>query len=93
MDNSIQDKRMQEGKLILWLIYDIFTVGMGSVSLLNSFLIQVNDAEKIIVFLLFVTMAGYRIRILHHASKRKRLENKEYELEIEERKRKLKIKK
>lgn len=75
--------KMPETKLILWIVYDIFMVGFGGISLLNSFMVHVNDVEKVIIFLLFLTMGLYRIRILHHASKRKKLENESLEMDNE----------
>ena len=84
-----EELKMPETKLILWIVYDIFMFGTGGISLLNSFLANVDNAEKVVIFLIFATMGLYRIRILHHSSKRKRLENEEFEAIIKERKEKM----
>lgn len=87
---SYQEKsKMPETKLILWFVYDVFLVGFGGITLLNSLFVHIADIERIIVFMIFATMGIYRIRILHHSSKRKRLENEELEATIRERKEKL----
>lgn len=76
-----EELKMPETKIILWIIYDIFMVGFGGISFLNSFMVHVSDIERIIVFLVFLTMGLYRIRILHHTSKRKKLENESLEMD------------
>lgn len=80
---------MPETKIILWIVYDIFMVGFGGISLLNSFMLHVSDVERVIVFLVFLTMGLYRIRILHHTSKRKKLENESMQMDNQIKKSKL----
>lgn len=75
--------KMPEVKFILWLVYDITWIGLGGVSLVNVFWENVNDIEKIVIFLLFAIMAIYRIAGLHQDIKKKRLDNEARRIEIE----------
>lgn len=84
IDNSNEHiTKMPEVKLILWIVYDVTWAGMGVVSFLNTIWLNVNEAEKIIIFLLFVIMGVYRIINLHHETEKKRLDNQQKKIEID----------
>lgn len=76
------EKKMQEFKLIVWL-YDITTVGLGSYSLMISFIDGINFVEKLFIFLAFLTLAIYRISILHEERAKKKMDNEARRMELD----------
>lgn len=75
--------KMPETVKILWTFFDITWVGLGGVSLLNTFFQSVNEVEKMIVFLMFVAMGIFRMIKMHHMNEEKRLNNQHKKIEIE----------
>lgn len=82
--SSSKRSEMPEIKFIAWIIFDVTWVGLGGVSLLNTFFASVNEIEKIIIFLMFIGMGIFRMIKMHHMNEEKRLNNQQKKIEIEQ---------
>jgi hypothetical protein len=80
---------MPEIKFIAWIIFDVTWVGLGGVSLLNTFFASVDQFEKIVIFLMFIAMGIFRMIKMHHSNEEKRLTNEQLKLDIKKQKREM----
>ncbi len=86
---SKNNSEMPEMKFILWVAYDITWFGLGGLSLLNTLFQNVDEIEKVIIFLMFMGMGIFRMIKMYHTNEEKRLNNEQLKLDIEKRKREM----